>query len=54
MAEKNIYVTKKHINDISIDEIDFDLHEEFGFDYEKNDSFITLDNGQGYADALPD
>jgi hypothetical protein len=53
MEEKNIYITKKHIEDESFGELDFDLHEEFGFDYEKDDDFITLENGQGHADGYP-
>lgn len=49
-----IYIKKELISDESIGEIDFDLHEEFGFSYDEHEEFIELTDGRhGGPDAYP-
>lgn len=51
---KNIYITKTHITDSNESELDFVLHDEFGFDYDKFDDIVTISKGKyGSADATP-
>jgi hypothetical protein len=49
----NIYVTKTIIKNESIEELDFVLYDEFGFDYENTDQFIEIQSKHGYANADP-
>jgi len=44
---KNIYYKSKIIGTKSIDELDFELQESFGFDYEKHDDFIEIEEDTG-------
>lgn len=51
MKNNNIYVKKKLVYDNEISELDFELHGEFGFDYEESDDFIIQHEGgdnEGY------
>jgi hypothetical protein len=48
------FVKKKLITDYQFSEIDFDLHEEFGFDDNVHDGFVEIGDGKhGSADAYP-
>lgn len=47
----DVYVTKKHIGDESFDELDFELHNEFDFNYEDENDFRIIAIGDGCADA---
>lgn len=49
----NRYIKKKHVMDMDVSEIDFDLQEEFGFDSEVHKDFVELQEGHGNADAYP-
>jgi hypothetical protein len=48
-----VYVTKEHIGDFSYSELDFELHEKFGFDYDTHSDFVELERGHGRADNEP-
>jgi hypothetical protein len=50
---KNIYVTKEVIDDISFSEIDIDLKEEYGFDYEDESEYIEIKVGNPNVDTEP-
>lgn len=52
-TDKNIYITKSLIKNDSFGELDFVLYDEFGFDYEIYDDFVTIEKGQGQADGFP-
>jgi hypothetical protein len=48
------FVKKNLVKDYSFSEIDFDLHEEFGFDHDVHDGFVEIGDGKrGSADAYP-
>lgn len=49
----NIYAKRTLVYENEISEIDFKLHEEFGFDYEKHEDFLIEGASTGYADAYP-
>jgi hypothetical protein len=57
MKDNNVYISKNLIEDITLNELDFDLQNEFGFDYDEQDEFIEIipiDSKRGYAaDAEP-
>ena len=48
-----MFVKKTHIDDFGFSELDFDLHEEFNFDYNELDEFDEICSGQGDADGYP-
>ena len=48
-----IYVTKRLVDDIEYSEIDFKLHNEFGFDYDIHEEFVEIQMGRGDADGYP-
>ena len=48
---KNMYVTRTLIDDVEHSEVDIDLHDEFGFDYESGESFVVIEHGHGDADG---
>lgn len=48
-----VYITKKHIKNSNQSELDFELHEEFGFNYENYDEFVEITKGRGSADSYP-
>jgi len=48
-----IYVTKTTINKQSVDELDHELYDEFGFDYDNFDDFITIEHKREYSDGTP-
>jgi len=50
---KKVYVTKTHVDDFSVDELDFVLHDEFGFDYEVHDDFEVIRKGDGRNEGFP-
>ena len=50
---KNIYVTKEVTDDISFSEIDIDLKEEYGFDYEDESEYIEIKVGNPNVDTEP-
>lgn len=45
-----VYVVKEHVGDFERDELDFELHEEFGFDYDECQGFVELNKGRGRVD----
>jgi hypothetical protein len=49
----NVYITQELVGDIEHSEIDIDLHDQFGFDYETASNFITIERGQGQVDNTP-
>lgn len=49
----NIHVQRDLVYENELSEIDFQLQDEFGFDYEKHDGFIINGDSNGYADAYP-
>ena len=49
--ENNIYITQELIKDEELSEYDFVLQDEFGFDHEKFDHFISICKKPGYADS---
>jgi hypothetical protein len=40
-----VYITKKHINNKNQSELDFELQDEFGFNYD--DEFVEIEKGHG-------
>jgi hypothetical protein len=46
----NVYIKQTLVSNESFDELDFQLHREFGFDYDTHDDFVTIQEGQGYVD----
>lgn len=49
-----VYVTKRLVDDIEHSEIDFELYNEFGFDYDTHSEFVEIPIGkQGGADGYP-
>lgn len=50
---EKVFITKKHIVDCDFRGIDFDLHDEFGFNYDEHEEFVELQSGQGGADGYP-
>lgn len=52
-TSNNIYVKKTHIADISVSELDIELNEAFGFDYDIHEDFVELQDKQGSADGHP-
>lgn len=51
----NVYINKNHIENMSISELNFDLHDEFGFEYDdKGDNqFVEIQNKRYYTEADP-
>jgi hypothetical protein len=48
------FIKKNLISNFSFSEIDIDLHEEFGFDYDVHEDFVEIGDGKtGDADAYP-
>ena len=50
---KKIYINKTVVSDHNFSELDFDLQEEFGFNYEEFDDLVEIQKGHGHADAYP-
>ena len=51
---KDIYIKKSLIDNVSISELDFDLQDEFGFNYDDDDSqFREIMSDAGRADTYP-
>ena len=50
---KNLYINKTVISDSNFSELDFDLQDEFGFNYEEFDDLVEIQKGHGDADAYP-
>jgi hypothetical protein len=48
-----VYITKKHINNKNQSELDFELQDEFGFNYDDYDEFVEIEKGHGSADSHP-
>jgi hypothetical protein len=54
MNTKNTYITKTFVAEESFSELDFELQDKFGFNYEDDNDFIVIRNGQGNTDeAFP-
>jgi hypothetical protein len=51
--ENKMFVKKTHIEDHGFSELDFDLQEEFNFDYNELEEFDEICSGQGDADGYP-
>lgn len=49
----NVYIKKTHIEDVEYSELDLEMQEKFGFDYDDENDFITIEEGQGCADGFP-
>ena len=47
MDEEIMYITKEVIEDVEHSEIDFLIHEEFGFDYENEQELVEIEVGNG-------
>jgi hypothetical protein len=47
----NIYIVKEHRADNCFSEIDFDLQNEFDFNYEVHEDFKTIEIGYGNSDG---
>jgi hypothetical protein len=45
--EEIMYITKEVIEDVEHSEIDFLIHEEFGFDYENEQELVEIEVGNG-------
>jgi hypothetical protein len=52
MSDK-VYILKEHVGDIEHSELDFELHNKFGFDYETHSDFVELEKGRGRVDNEP-
>ena len=51
---KDIYIKKRLIDNVSIGELDFDLQDEFGFNYDDDDSqFREIMSDEGHTDTYP-
>lgn len=46
MSDK-VYILKEHVGDFERSELDFELHNQFGFDYDTHSDFVELEKGQG-------
>ena len=53
LEKPKVYITKKLIDDIEHSEIDFDLHNQFGFNYDTHSDFIEIENDQGSSEGYP-
>lgn len=58
MKEKekpSVYVVKELVDEKTYSELDFVLHDQFKFDYQKNESFRTIEKGESdnASDAYP-
>ena len=49
----DIYAKRELVYKNELSEIDIQLQDEFGFDWEKHDDFIINGDSNGYADAYP-
>lgn len=52
MSDK-VYVLKEHVGDFERSELDFELHNQFGFDYDTHSDFVEITKGQGDVDNTP-
>jgi hypothetical protein len=48
-----IYITKKHINDSNQSGLDFELQDEFGFNYDDYEEFVETQKGHSSANSHP-
>lgn len=53
MKNMNVYIKKTLIDDKTIDELDFEMHTDFDFNYDVHEDFIEIQDGQGDADGFP-
>ncbi len=54
MNKENIYITKTLVETENFSELDFKIQDKFGFDYENENDFITIENGIGNTgEAFP-
>jgi hypothetical protein len=51
--EENFYITKEVIKDIEHSEIDYLIHEEFGYDYENDQELVEIKIGNGEVTNAP-
>lgn len=53
--DKNIYITQTFIENKGFSELDFELQNEFGFEYDEDytNEFEIIEKGKGYADGYP-
>ena len=51
--EENFYITKEVIKDIEHSEIDYLIHEEFGYDYENDQELVEIEIGNGEVTNAP-
>lgn len=52
MSDK-VYIMKEHVGDFDHSELDFELHNRFGFDYDTHSDFVELEKGHGQVDNEP-
>ena len=45
-----VYIVKEHVGDFEREELDFELHSEFGFDYDECQGFVEITKGRGRVD----
>lgn len=48
--KNTVYIVKELVGDFERDELDFELHNEFGFDYDEHQGFVELTKGNGQVD----
>lgn len=46
MSDK-VYILKEHVRDFKRSDLDFELHNQFGFDYDTHSEVVELEKGQG-------
>jgi hypothetical protein len=51
--DENFYITKEVIKDIEHSEIDYLIHEEFGYDYENDQELVEIEIGNGEVTNAP-
>lgn len=49
----NVYIKQTLVEDHSVSELDFEMHREFGFDYDTHSDFVTIHDGYGQVDNVP-
>jgi hypothetical protein len=53
MKDTNVYVKKTLVGEETFDELDFEMHHDFKFNYDVHDDFVEIVEGQGSADGYP-
>jgi hypothetical protein len=53
MSNNRIYIIKEHVGSFEHGELDYELSNRFGFEYEDGSSFIELEKGHGSVDNTP-